>query len=138
MRENRKRPEGWRTIRVGELELWWTVGKPHVEARLSDGYQHITLSLVVERADGSGKKLKATIHAKRGIAIPAAGFRDVQSVAIEPATVRRLVELAAPKGAWPTGTGMWQTTLDLAQQPLPADTTFRPEHLEGLTVVWQK
>jgi len=143
MREPRKRPKGWRTLRAGELELWWTVGEPRVTARLprtanEAPVQEIALTLTVERADGSGKKLVATIRGHRGLAIPAAGFRDVQSVAIEPATVRRLVDDAAPRGAWPTGTGTWRTELELAQRPLPDDLTFRPEHLEGLTVIWKK
>ena len=143
MKPRRKRPEGWRTLHVGELELWWTVGAPRVTAKLATEpggapLQAITLTLAVERADGSGKKLVAKIHGQRGLAIPAAGFRDVQSVAVEPSTVRRLVEMAAPRGAWPTGVGTWQTELELTQRPLPDDLTFRPEHLDGLTVIWKK
>lgn len=142
MREPRKRPKGWRTVHVGALELWWTVGEPKVLARLGASgeapVQLITLSLVVERADGSGKKLKATIRGRRGIAIPAAGFRDVQSISIDPAAVRRLVELAAPRGAWPTGVGVWQTELAIPEQSLPDELTFRPEHLDRSTLVWKK
>ena len=67
MKPIRKRPSGWRTLRVGELELWWMVGQPRVIANLATEPGHaptqtITLSLVVERADGSGKKLVATIR----------------------------------------------------------------------------
>jgi len=143
MREIRKRPAGWRTLRVGELELWWTVGKPRVTATLPTEpgpaiLQAIELSLVVERADGSGKKLVATVRGRRGLTIPAAGFNDVQSIAIEPAAVRRLVELAAPRGAWPTGVGTWTTELELPQRPLPEDLSFRPEHLDALRIVWRK
>ena len=62
MRELRKRPEGWRTLRVGELELWWSVGEPRVTARLPGDpgealTQAIALTLTVVRSDGSGKKL---------------------------------------------------------------------------------
>ncbi|HEV7559651.1 MAG TPA: hypothetical protein VGO00_29445 [Kofleriaceae bacterium] len=143
MRPIRKRPSGWRTLRVGELELWWTVGEPRVIANLATEPGHaptqtITLSLVVERADGSGKKLVATIRGRRGLAIPSAGFGDVQSIAVEPSAVRRLVELAAPRGAWPTGVGSWQTELELPERPLPDDLAFRPEHLDALTLVWRK
>ena len=143
MKELRKRPQGWRTIRVGELELWWTVGEPRVTATLPGApgealAQDVSLSLTVVRADGSGKKLVASIHGRRALCVPAAGFRDVQTIAIEPAAVRRLVELAAPRGAWPTGTGTWKTELELPQRPLPTDLAFRPEHLDGLTVLWAK
>lgn len=141
MKERHKRPAGWRTLHVGELELWWTVGAPRVTAKLaSDGapLQAITLTLTVERADRSGKKLVAKLHGYRGLAIPAAGFRDVQSIAVEPSTVRRLVDLAAPRGAWPSGSGTVQTEIEVTQRPLPDDLTFRPEHLDGLTVVWKK
>jgi hypothetical protein len=143
MREIRKRPKGWRTLKVGELELWWTVGAPRVVATLPGKpgeaiTQAITVSLVVERADGSGKKLVATVRGKRGLSIPAAGFDNVQSIAIEPAAVRRLVESAAPRGAWPTGVGAWETELALPARPLPDDLAFRPEHLDGLTLVWTK
>ena len=90
------------------------------------------------RSDGSGKKLVASIRGHRALCVPAAGFRDVQTIAIEPAAVRRLVELAAPRGAWPTGTGTWKTELELPQKPLPTDLAFREEHLAGLTVLWKK
>ena len=143
MREPRKRPEGWRTLRVGELDLWWTVGAPRVTARLPGEAgealaQTIAITLAVERADGSGKKLVATIRGRRALSVPAAGFRDVQTIAVEPASVRRLVELAAPRGAWPTGTGTWRTELELPQRPLPDDLAFRPEHLDRLALVWTK
>ena len=143
MREQRKRPEGWRTLRVGELDLWWTVGAPRVTARLPGEAgealaQTIAITLAVERADGSGKKLVATIRGRRALSVPAAGFRDVQTIAVEPASVRRLVELAAPRGAWPTGTGTWRTELELPQRPLPDDLAFRPEHLDRLALVWTK
>lgn len=143
MRDIRKRPAGWRTLRVGELELWWTVGKPRVTAKLATEpgpavLQAIELSIIVERADGSGKKLVATVRGKRGLAIPAAGFADVQTIAVEPSAVRRLVELAAPRGAWPTGVGNWTTELDLPHKPLPEDLSFRPEHLDRMQIVWRK
>jgi len=143
VREQRKRPEGWRTLRVGELDLWWTVGAPRVTARLPGEAgealaQTIAITLAVERADGSGKKLVATIRGRRALSVPAAGFRDVQTIAVEPASVRRLVELAAPRGAWPTGTGTWRTELELPQRPLPDDLAFRPEHLDRLALVWTK
>ena len=143
MRARRARPEGWRTLKVGELELWWTVGAPRVTAKLPGApgealAQAIAITVAVKRADGSGKKLVATIRGRRALAVPAAGFRDVQTIAIEPASVRRLVELAAPRGAWPTGTGTWKTELDLPQRPLPTDLAFRPEHLDGLALVWSK
>ena len=143
MRERRERPAGWRTLRVGELELWWTVGASRVTARLPGDpgealAQTIAITLTIQRADGSGKKLVATIRGRRALAVPAAGFRDVQTIAVEPAAVRRLVELAAPRGAWPTGTGTWQTELELPQRPLPDDLAFRPEHLDKLTAIWRK
>lgn len=143
MREIRKRPQGWRTIRVGELEMWWTVAEPHVTARLPGDpgeavSQAISISLTIERADGSGKKLVASIRGRRALCVPAVGFRDVQTIAIEPATVRRLVEIAAPRGAWPTGPGTLRTELELPQRPLPTDLAFRPEHLAGLALVWKK
>lgn len=143
MRERRERPQGWRTLRVGELELWWTVGEPRVTARLPGApgealAQAIAITLTVVRADGSGKKLVATIRGRRALCVPAAGFRDVQTIAVEPASVRRFVELAAPRGAWPTGTGTWKTELALPQRSLPDDLAFRPEHLDGLEIVWTK
>lgn len=142
MRERREKPEGWRNLKVGGLVLWWTVGEPRVTARLGTPgtapLQAITVTLAVQRTDGSGKQLKATIRGYRAIAVPAAGFRDVQSFAIEPSAVRALVELAAPRGAWPTGTGTWTTELELPQHPLPTDLTFRPEHLAGLKVIWKQ
>lgn len=143
MHERRKRPAGWRTLRVGELELWWTVGAPRVTARLPGEpgealAQEVAITIAVERADGSGKKLVATVRGRRALCVSAAGFRDVQTIAIEPAAVRRLVELAAPRGAWPTGTGTWRTELELPQRPLPDDLAFRPEHLDGLAVLWTK
>lgn len=143
MKELRKRPHGWRTLRVGELELWWTVGEPRATATLPGApgealAQAISISLTVVRSDGSGKKLVASIRGNRALCVPAAGFRDVQTIAIEPAAVRRLVELAAPRGAWPTGTGTWKTELELPQKPLPTDLAFREEHLAGLTVLWKK
>lgn len=143
MKELRKRPQGWRTLRVGELELWWTVGEPRVTATLPGNpgealAQEISISLTVMRADGSGKKLAAMIRGRRALCVPAAGFRDVQTIAIEPAVVRALVERAAPRGAWPTGTGTWKTELELPQTELPKELAFKPEHLDGLTVVWKK
>lgn len=143
MRKPRTRPSGWRTLRVGELELWWTVGEPRVTARLPTEPQEalaqsIQLTVTVVRADGSGKQLVATVRGRRALCVPAAGFRDVQTIAVEPSAVRRLVALAAPGGAWPTGTGTWRTELELPQHPLPTDLSFRPEHLDGLTVLWKK
>ncbi len=128
---------------MGELELWWTVGEPRATATLPGTpgealAQDISISLTVVRADGSGKKLVASIRGRRALCVPAAGFRDVQTIAIEPSAVRRLVELAAPRGAWPTGTGTWKTELELDQHPLPTDLAFREEHLAGLTVLWKK
>jgi hypothetical protein len=143
MIEPRKRPEGWRTLRVGELELWWTVGAPRVTARLPGDpaealAQEIALTLTVVRSDASGKKLVVTVRGKRALAVPSAGFRDVQTIAIEPGAVRRLVELAAPRGAWPTGRGQWSAELELPQRPLPTELAFKPEHLAPLTLVWKK
>lgn len=143
MRALRKRPAGWRTVSVSGLELWWTVGEPRVTARLPGTpgealAQTIVVTLVVERADGSGKKLAATIRGKRALAVPAAGFRDVQTIAVSPASVRRLVELAAPRGAWPTGTGTWKTELELPAEPLPEELAFLPEHLDRVALVWSK
>ena len=143
VRETRKRPQGWRTLKVGALELWWTVGAPRVVARLPTEpgealVQKITITIAVERADGSGKKLVAKVHGRRALCVPAAGFDDVQTIAVEPAAVRRLVELAAPRGAWPTGRGTLQAEVTLPQRPLPDDLAFRPEHLAGLTVLWTK
>ncbi|MCX5744804.1 MAG: hypothetical protein NT062_20140 [Proteobacteria bacterium] len=142
MRAPRKRPAGWRTLRIGDVDLWWTVGEPRVTARLPTEAgealtQAITITLTVERADGSGKKLVATIRGHRALAVPSAGFRDVQTIAVEPASVRRLVELAAPRGAWPTGTGTWKTELELVTRPLPTELAFRPEHLDDLTLIWR-
>ena len=143
MHERRKRPAGWRTLRVGDLELWWTVGEPRVTARLPSDpgdavTQAIEITVVVERADRSGKKLVAKVRGRRALCVPAAGFRDVQTIAVAPAAVRRLVELAAPRGAWPTGTGTWSTEIALPQAPLPTELAFHPEHLDHLDVVWSK
>lgn len=143
MRERRTRPQGWRNLHVGELVLWWTVGAPRVTAVLARGpgtatCQAISVTLTVERADGSGQKLVATVRGERALAVPAAGFADVQTIAIEPAAVRRLVETAAPRGAWPTGKGVWRTELVLPSRPLPTDLSFRPEHLDHLAVVWSR
>lgn len=143
MRKPRTRPEGWRTLKVGELVLWWTVGQPRVTAELSGGpdratCQAIRLTVTVERADGSGKKLVATVQGQRALTVPVAGFTDVQTIAIEPAAVRRLVETAAPRGAWPTGPGVLRCALELPSRPLPTDLTFRPEHLDRLEVVWAR
>ncbi|MEJ7598868.1 MAG: hypothetical protein WKG01_13250 [Kofleriaceae bacterium] len=141
MRERRQRPEGWRSLRVGELELWWTTGEPRATARLPGEpgealAQAVTITLAVQRADGSGKKIVATIAGKRGLAVPSAGFRDVQTIAVTPAAVRAFVEWAAPHGAWPTGTGTLKTALALPQLPLPRDLEFRPEHLVGHKLIW--
>ena len=158
VRERRERPEGWRTLKVGDLELWWTVGAPRVTAKLpgeagdrtalpsgsasrsASGalVQAIAITIAVERADGSGKKLVATVRGRRALCAPVAGFRDAQTIAVEPASVRRLVELAAPRGSWPTGTGTLRTDFDLPQLPLPTELAFRPEHLDGLALVWAK
>lgn len=142
MRELRKRPEGWRTLRVGELELWWSVGEPRVTARLPSDpgdalVQAIAITLTVVRSDGSGRKLVVTIRGRRALAVPAAGFRDVQAIAIEPGAVRRLVEHAAPRGAWPTGRGSWTADLELPLLPHPGDLAFKPEHLDALPLVWK-
>ncbi len=123
MKERRSRPEGWRALRVGELELWWTASAPRVTAQLATLAQAIAITLSVERADGSGKKLVATLRARTGL-------RGAQTIAVEPAAVRRLVETAAPRGAWPTGIGTWKTEVELA------DVALRPEHLDDL--VWTK
>lgn len=143
MRERRTRPAGWRNLHVGGLALWWTVGKPRVAAQLASApggapYHAISLTITVERVDGSGQKLVATVHGQRALALPAAGFADVQTIAVEPSAVRRLVETAAPGGAWPTGKGVWRTELTLPSRPLPTDLSFRPEHLDRLTVVWSR
>lgn len=143
MRERRTRPQGWRTLHVGDLVLWWTVSAPRVTAVLASGpdtvtCQAVSLTITVERADGSGQKLVATVRGERALAVPAAGFADVQTIAIEPAAVRRLVETAAPRGAWPTGKGVWRTELALPARPLPTELTFRPEHLDRLEVVWSR
>ena len=143
MRERRTRPDGWRTLKLGDLVLWWTVGAPRVTATLPGApgealAQAISITIAVERADGSGKKLVATVRGRRALCVPAAGFRDVQTIAVEPASVRRLVELAAPRGAWPTGTGTLRTDLALPEVPLPTELAFRPEHLDGLALVWAK
>lgn len=105
MREKRARPEGWRTLRVGALELWWSAGEPRVTAQLPDEAgaaltQAIAVTLAIERADGSGKKLVATLRGRRPLTRPGA-----TAVVVDPETVRRIVEVAAPRGAWPTGAG---------------------------------
>jgi len=129
-------------LRVGELELWWGVGAPRVTARLPGEpgealSQAIALTLTVVRADGSGKQLAVKVRGRRALAVPAAGFRDVQTIAIEPGAVRRLVEQAAPRGAWPTGRGTWTAELELPQRPLPDELAFKPEHLDGRVLVWK-
>jgi hypothetical protein len=143
MREIRKKPEGWRNLRVGELALWWMVGKPRVTAKLGGlttgaTVQAIEVALVVERTDGSGKKLRAMVRGQRALCVPAAGFNDVQTFSIEPSAVRELVERVAPRGAWPTGTGTITAELTLPDKPLPADLEFRLEHLDGLTLIVRK
>lgn len=140
MRELRKKPQGWRNLRVGELELWWTVGVPRITARLAitpgeAPVQQIEVVVVVERADGSGKKLMATLRGHRALCVPVAGFRDAQTFSIEPAAVRRLVEQAAPRGAWPTGSGTIRGELEVTRRALPDDLAFRLEHLDGLTLI---
>jgi hypothetical protein len=142
LRELRKRPEGWRTLRVGELELWWSVGEPRVTTRLPGDpgealTQAIALTLTVVRSNGSGKKLAVTVRGRRALAVAAAGFRDVPTIAIDPGAVRRLVEHAAPRGAWPTGRGTWTAEIELPQRPVPVDLAFKPEHLVGLALVWK-
>ena len=129
-------------MRVGELDLGWHVGEPRVTARLPGDAggaltQAIAITLAVERADGSGKKLVAAIRGQRALSVPAAGFRDVQTIAIEPASVRRLVELAAPRGAWPTGTGTIKTEFDLPSRPLPTELAHFADDA-ALTLVWSK
>ncbi len=98
MRELRKRPDGWRTLRVHELDLWWHAGEAHITA---EGLtQHLTIAVSIERADGSGKKVRATLRGTRTFT-----FGAPATIEIEPDTIRRCVARAAPKGAWPTGTG---------------------------------
>ncbi len=106
MREKRQRPAGWRTLRVGALELWWSAGEPRVTTALPGEAgaaltQAITVTLAIERADGSGKQLVATLRGRRVAGRPGAAA----AISVEPDTVRRIVEAAAPRGAWPTGTG---------------------------------
>ncbi|CAN5334988.1 hypothetical protein BH11MYX1_BH11MYX1_36960 [soil metagenome] len=98
MRELRKRPEGWRTLRVHELELWWHAGAPRVTAEGMT--QRITIAVAIERADGSGKQLRVTLRGTRPFQIGGPASFELQ-----PETIRSCVERAAPKGAWPTGTG---------------------------------
>jgi hypothetical protein len=137
VQELRKRPEGWRTLRVGELELWWSVGEPRATAWLADQpgkvpSQAIVFTLSVARADGSGKTLVVTVRGQRALAVPAAGFGDRPTIAIEAGAVRRIVEQAAPRGAWPTGRGTWTAELAL-RRPLPRSLTL--EDLEGVALV---
>ncbi len=98
MRELRERPEGWRTVRVHELDLWWHAGEPRVTAQGLT--QHLTIAVSIERADGSGKKVRATLRGTRAFK-----FGAPATIEIEPETIRRCVAHAAPRGAWPTGTG---------------------------------
>ena len=106
MKAKRPRPDGWRTLRVGALELWWGAGEPRVTTPLPGEAgapltQAITVTVAIERADGSGKKLVATLRGRRVAGRPGAAA----TITVEPDTVRRLVEAAAPRGAWTTGTG---------------------------------
>jgi len=103
----RRRPDGWRTIKVGQLELWWTTSEPRVAAQLATMQTAYSVTLTVVRSDGSGQKLVATLRGTRPLAM-----RD-QPIAVEPAQVKRVVEQAAPRGAWPTGTSTWKLELDV-------------------------
>ena len=103
IRMRRERPEGWRTLKLGALELWWGASEPRVTPEVIDR------TLTIVRADGSGKQLVVRIRGVRTLAT-----RLVTTIAIEPAHVRRFVEQAAPRGAWPTGTGSVRTEIELA------------------------
>jgi hypothetical protein len=98
MRALRKRPDGWRTLRVYELDLWWHAGAARVVAEGMT--QLVTVPVSIERADGSGKTLRVTLRATRPFKIGGSAVIDIQ-----PDVIRACVERAAPKGAWPTGTG---------------------------------
>ena len=80
------------------LDLWWHAGAARVVA---EGMaQLVTISVSIERADGSGKDVRVTLRGTRPFKIGGAA-----TIEIEPDTIRACVERAAPKGAWPTGTG---------------------------------
>jgi hypothetical protein len=106
VRELRKRPAGWRTVRVHALELWWHAGEARVTAEGMT--QLVTMLVAIERADGSGKKLRVTLRGKRPFKIGGPTTLEIQ-----PETIRLCVEQAAPKGAWPTGTGTITLELQL-------------------------
>ena len=57
----RRRPDGWRTIKVGQLELWWTTSEPRVAAQLATMQTAYSVTLTVVRSDGSGQKLVAAL-----------------------------------------------------------------------------
>ena len=103
MNERRERPEGWHTLKLGALTLWWGASEPRITP------DAIARTLTIVRADGSGKQLVVVIRGKRTLAT-----RAIATIAIEPAHVRRFVEQAAPRGAWPTGTGSVRTEIELA------------------------
>ncbi|HEY0194541.1 MAG TPA: hypothetical protein VGC42_25690 [Kofleriaceae bacterium] len=135
MQELRKRPEGWRTLRVGELELWWSAGEPRITAgvRAEPGEplsQAVAITLTVMRSDASGKKLVCILRGHRALA----GLGGGQTLAIEPSAVRRVVEQAAPRGAWPTGRGTLTAELAL---PRPVPRSLQLEDLEGVALVWK-
>lgn len=139
MRERRTRPEGWRTLKVGELVLWWTTSPPwSAPAPDQLGCLVVRVTVTIERADGSGKRLVATLHGRRALALSVAGLAEAPTIAIEAAAVKRLVETAAPRGAWPTGTGAWRTAVELPARPLPRELALLPEHLTAAAVVWQR
>ncbi len=98
MRERRQRPDGWRTLRLHAYDLWWHAGAPHVK---TEGLTEVfSIAIAIERADGSGKKLRATWRGTRPFEFGAS------PIAVDPDTIRRCVARVAPKGAWPTGTGV--------------------------------
>ena len=131
MRELRTKPDDWRNLRAGELALWWTASAPRVIPRPSSGMvQELEVAVLVERADGSGKQLRAVIRGQRAV-----GLRSAAAFTVEPSAVRELVERVAPRGAWPTGTGTITAELTLVGKPLPAELAFHLEHLAGATVL---
>ena len=81
-----------------ELDLWWHAGAARVVAEGMT--QLVTIPVAIERADGSGKTVRVTLRGTRPFRIGSAAMIEIQ-----PDTIRACVERAAPKGAWPTGTG---------------------------------
>jgi len=138
MHERRKRPAGWRTLRVGELELWWTVGEPRVTAPLpSDpGRRSPRRSRSPSSSSARSERQEVSLHRPRSSRAlrPRCGIPrcpDHRGLTRGSAPSRRAGGAAGCMAHrhwhlehrdrfWP-------------QEPLPKDLAFHPEHLDTST-----